>query len=90
MNDLRKSALWALISVPITIFGTSNSYAMAHGAILLIILLYPGLVAEHLVNGSRDPNSLLGVVGFSAQYVSYFLFIYLAFRFKRLLGSKST
>ncbi len=77
MKDIHKSALWALISIPITMFGISVSFAIAHGSVpFMILFLGPGLLVLWLIGDGNYPTWLLGSVGFTAQYFSYFLIIH--------------
>ena len=71
-----KSALLALVSIPIAMFCINNTYAMAHGAWILIICCAPGIIGLELVGATHNwPNFLLAVIGFTAQYVGYFFVI---------------
>lgn len=85
MKDINKSAVLALISIPITYFGVSNSFALAHGATFLMILLMPGLVVESLVFGDRSMEQVMGIVGYISQYVAYLLLFYAIALFNKSL-----
>jgi len=77
MKEIYKSALWALISIPITWFGLLISFALAHGsAPFLIPLFFPGLVVLEIFGNENNPSWLLATIGFTAQYIGYFLVIY--------------
>ncbi|WLQ16216.1 hypothetical protein O5O45_09845 [Hahella aquimaris] len=77
MKDVHKSALWALISIPITLFAGYFSYAMAHGSFaFLVIFLAPGGVIVSLLEDVIHSSSSLIVVGLLAQYLGYFAIIH--------------
>lgn len=42
----------------------------------MLLLLAPGLLVLWFVGDSSFPNWLLGVIGFVAQYISYFVIIH--------------
>jgi len=83
MDELKKSAIWAFISIPITLVIISNSYALAHGSMFLLIFIYPGLAAESLLVGRENSDLIIGTVGFVAQYIAYFLLVYLVYKLKK-------
>ena len=60
MKDIHKSALLALISIPITIFGVIAGYAIAHGMFaFMLILLAPGMLMMRVFGDSNLPDSML-------------------------------
>jgi len=77
MKDIYKSALWATISIPITLFGVNAGFAIAHGALPpMLILLAPGLMVLWAGGEYNWPEWLMILVGFSAQYFTYLIIIH--------------
>ncbi|MBU6951389.1 hypothetical protein [Hahella sp. HN01] len=77
MKDVHKSALWALICIPITLFAGYFSYAMAHGSFtFLVIFLAPGGLFISLMEGVLDSSWSLITVGILGQYLGYFAIIH--------------
>ena len=89
MNDLRKSALWALISIPISIFFAG---VFLHGGPFFLEVLYiPGVIMmEILGDYIGSPERLFITAGLTAQYLGYFLFIFVLRKaFKLLAGTRA-
>ena len=83
MNDVKKSALWALISIPLPIIFIG---AFVHGGGILAVFYIPfGIVFVLLESFKGLPEWLYWAVALNAQYLGYFLFIYLSLKLLRLL-----
>ncbi|ABC30253.1 hypothetical protein HCH_03507 [Hahella chejuensis KCTC 2396] len=77
MKDVRKSALWALISIPITLFAVYFSYAMLHGSFtFLVVFLAPGGLIVSLLENVIHTSLPLIIAGILAQYLGYFAIIH--------------
>jgi len=77
MRDVYKSALWALISIPISLIGVFLSRGLVHTGGIWLFPFYPAFIAIALLGGPKEsPKWLLVVVALIAQYLGYFLLIY--------------
>lgn len=89
MNDVRKSALWSLVSIPISIIFAG---VIVHGGPFFLEVLYiPALlVIDYLDDYVGSPEWLFITSGLTAQYLGYFFFIYaLRKAFKLLTGTRA-
>lgn len=75
MKDIYKSALWALISIPISLFGHYASFGLIHTGGILLILYLPAFIAVDLIQTPETPEWLLNTVALIAQYLAYVLVI---------------
>ena len=72
-----KTAVWALISIPITALGFFVSFALAHGAWpLMLAPLAPGLGVLWLFSDADLSENAFLVIAYTSQYISYFLIIF--------------
>jgi hypothetical protein len=78
MNDVKKSALWALVSIPISVLLLG---ALLHGGGILEIVYLPVLIAEELLGDYGLAVSYM----FPIQYLGYFLLIYVLIKIKKVL-----
>lgn len=86
MNDVRKSALWALISIPISFLGYLLSWGLIHTGGILALPVFPGFAALMLLSGFEElPEWLVWTAALVAQYLSYFLIIYVLIKIIRVL-----
>ena len=86
MNDVRKSALWALISLPISFLGYLLSWGLIHTGGILVLPVFPGFVALMLLSGFEElPEWLVWTAALVAQYLGYFLIIYVLIKIIRVL-----
>ena len=77
MNELRKSALWALVSIPISLLGIMASMSLAHGgATLLMVLVAPGIAVMFVPNWDGVSEKIIYTFAFLGMYASYFIVIY--------------
>ena len=82
-EDVRKSALWALISIPISIIFAGG---LLHGPPIFEVFYIPALIVMELLEHFVEPQHwLLEVAPPMAQYLGYFLFIYLSLKLLRKL-----
>lgn len=82
-NDVRKSALWALISFPITFIFIG---ALVHGGGILEVFYIPFIIVYALLAPFKGlPEWLFWAVALIAQYLGYFLFIYVLIKIIRVL-----
>ena len=77
MNDVKKSALWALVSIPISVLLLG---ALVHGGGILEIVYLPVLIAEELLGDYGLAVSYM----FPIQYLGYFLLFYFLIKVKKL------
>jgi hypothetical protein len=86
MNDVKKSALWALISIPISIIGVFLSRGLVHAGGLWLAPFFPAFIAVALLGGPEGglPGWLLGIAAFTAQYLAYFLFAFTIYKLKQI------
>lgn len=80
MNDISISALLALVSVPITLFGVQNSFWVVHGAGALITFYIPFLIVVENANklGIEYQSFSYTAAAVIVQFIGYFAVIYLA------------
>ena len=77
MKGVTKSAIWALSSVPITLLAFYFGYALAHGSLLLLTILFaPGWLIIITMGESNYPDWALYTIIFCVQYVTYFVVIH--------------
>jgi len=77
MKEIYKTALWALISIPISLFGHYASFGLLHTGGILLILYLPAFVAVDIIQTPKTPEWLLNTVALLAQYLAYVLVIHI-------------
>ena len=96
MRDVKKSALWALISIPITLLLAGLGALTDTDHILGFVFLPAGIVGLTLEGLQGDlPEwvfhpATLGVIFFLTQYLCFFLLIYIFMKIVRLQQSGGT
>ncbi|MDG9670664.1 hypothetical protein ONV78_23195 [Hahella sp. CR1] len=86
MKDVHKSALWALICIPITLLAGYFGYALAHGSLVFLAYLQaPGWLLLSLLGGDFYSVWLLML----AQYFAYFVIIHMFRMLLKKLLSRS-
>jgi hypothetical protein len=88
MNDVCKSALWALISIPIFFLGFYIGRGLVETGSLLLILYIPTFVIWNFLQNPETPEGLVAVAALTAQYLSYFLIIYCSIKLFRIWKTK--
>ena len=85
-NDVRKSALWALVSIPISFFGVFAGWAIIHVGGILYLPFIPGVLVMEIFDSYKEsPEWLLWTVALIAQYLGYFLLIYILMKITKVL-----
>ncbi|WP_094706294.1 hypothetical protein [Hahella sp. CCB-MM4] len=83
MNSLKISLAWALISIPISWCGIEFSYALAHGALpVLVPLIAPGLIVAFNMVDDQGSELTFKIVFYVAQYISYAVIIFIGILLK--------
>ncbi|MDH5762739.1 MAG: hypothetical protein OEZ51_07150 [Nitrospinota bacterium] len=86
MNDVKKSALWALVSIPISITLVYLNSAKVIAGDFLGFTFIPAYLALGLFGSLElEPGWWMTAVSLIAEYLGYFLFIYLSLKSFRLL-----
>ena len=86
MSDVKKSALWALISIPISFLGYLFSWAVLHTGGVLAIPVFPALlVIWILFDPKESPEWLVWGTALIAQYLGYFIVIFILIKIIRVL-----
>jgi len=85
MSDVKKSALWALINIPIYLFGFLFVRGLVETGNLLLILYIPTYVIWEFIQNPETPEWFLFVIGFLGQYLVYSLIIYGSIKVFRVL-----
>jgi len=89
MSDVKKSALWALISIPMSFVVIFLNWVFERGDILTFTFMpsYFALAIYATVGGGWSTELLwmMPVFGSVTQYLGYFLFIYLLLKILRKL-----
>jgi hypothetical protein len=90
-SDVRKSALWALLSIPISLIGLFSGYGLMHASLIWLVPFYPAFIAVALLGGPEGglPGWLLGIAAFTAQYLAYFLFAFIIYKLKKTRAENS-
>jgi len=91
MNDVKKSALWALISIPISFFGFLISWGLIHNGGIMLIPFAPGFLTMLIMSDGTDfPEWLVWFFALIAQYLSYFIVILILIKtFKVLKATRA-
>lgn len=85
-KDVRISALWALISIPISFIGVLLAWGIVHSGGILYLPFIPAVLVLALLDSFKElPEWLFLTVALLAQYLGYFLFIYLSLKILRIL-----
>lgn len=85
MSDIKKSALWALISIPIFFLGFYIGPGLVETGSLLLILYIPTFVVWSYLQNPENPEWVVTVAALTAQYLWFFLFIYVSIKtFKKI------
>jgi len=82
MRDWTKSALWATISIPISMLGIWIEFGLVHSSFFFLIPFLPGIGALYLFGPEGwfpISDSTLGflIIGCTAQYLGYFAVIHI-------------
>ena len=77
MSEYSKSAIWALVSIPVTVLGFFFSFALAHGSLTILLpFLLPGFLVIWLLGENDYPEWFIVMLCLAVQYVSYFWIIH--------------
>ena len=85
MSDVKKSALWALVSIPISIFGVFISWAIIHVGGILYLPFIPAVLVIDLDVLKESPEWLVWGTALVAQYLGYFLLTFFLIKVFRIL-----
>ncbi len=88
MSDVKKSALWALICVPITVFGGYSTVGLLHGDGLWLAPFIPALLACSLLVPPGSPDWWFITVGLISQYLGYFLLVWIIYKLRQMGAEK--
>ncbi len=76
-SDLKYAALWALLSIPISIMGALMSWAIVHGGEILALPVLPAIIViNYLEEYKVLPQWFILGIALVAQYIAYFIFFY--------------
>ena len=76
MKRIYVSALWALVSIPISLVGVKLSFWLARSGGILLVFYSPFLLFSWIVGGDEGiPEWLYNTLALSSQYFGYFLII---------------
>ncbi len=86
MNDVKKSALWALISIPISFLGYLISWGLIHNGGIILILFAPGFITMLIMSDDTDvPEWLVWILALVAQYLGYIIVIFILIKTFKIL-----
>jgi hypothetical protein len=81
LSNLKRSAFWALISIPISLIGVSISFALAHGSVPFLLVFYiPALIVIDLLGQQDIPELMFNLVLLLSQYIGYFCALLIGFK----------
>ena len=83
MSDVKKSALWALACVPITVYGGYNTVGLLHAGDLWLAPFIPALLAYSVLAPPGSPDWWFITVGLISQFLGYFLIVFIFFKLKQ-------